>query len=119
MKEAEVGREAKFTITTRDSERKQCYDNDEITVKVQAVSGKDLNTKLEYTADNEEGGYSVTYTPDCVERLQISRFQLMASRWQVVHGAFMMCLRISTNQYFGLGHLDNSKVNFVHLVALP
>ena len=62
LKQAEVGREASFTITTKDSEGEQCRsETDEIFVKVNSPSEEILDKKAE---DNGDGEYSVTYTPD-------------------------------------------------------
>ena len=63
LTQAEAGREASLTITTKNSEVKQCYNEiDQIVVKVRSPSQQDLNTNI---ADNEDGKYSVTYTPEC------------------------------------------------------
>ena len=63
LKQAEAGREASLTITTKDSEGQQCYNEiDQIVVKVRTPSEQDLDTNI---ADNEDGKYSVTYTPEC------------------------------------------------------
>ena len=63
LREAEVGREASLTITTKDYERKQCYNEiDEIVVKVESLLGKTLDKTFE---DNGNGEYSVSYTPNC------------------------------------------------------
>ena len=63
LKEAEAGREASLTITTKNAERQQCYSKiDQIVVKVCTPSERDLGTNI---ADNQDGKYSVTYTPEC------------------------------------------------------
>ena len=63
LKEAEPGREAGLTITTKNSEGQQCYNEiDQIVVKVRTPSEQDLDTNI---ADNGDGKYSVTYTPEC------------------------------------------------------
>ena len=63
LKQAETGREASITITTNNAEEKQCYnDIDQIVVKVRSPSQQDLKTNI---ADNEDGQYNVTYTPEC------------------------------------------------------
>ena len=81
---AEVGREAKFTITTKDPEGKQCYNEDLITAKVQTSSGGELHTKIEHV---ERGEYSVTYIPDCAEphdvMIAINEQPLTGSPWRV------------------------------------
>lgn len=88
LKEAEVGREAKFTIITQDSERKQCYNgDDQLTMKVQAFSGQVLDTKVEHTASNVGGEYTVTYMPDCAERhdvmIAVNGQPLTGSPWSI------------------------------------
>ena len=63
LKQAEAGREASLTITTKNVEGKQCYNKiDQIVVKVRTPSGQDLHTGIK---DREDGKYSITYTPDC------------------------------------------------------
>ena len=63
LKEAEAGKEAEFVITTKDSDQKQCYDeDDQVIVKVETPSGEKINNKVTHRKDGE---YSVTYTPDC------------------------------------------------------
>ena len=64
LKEAEVGSEAEFLITTKDSNQKQCYDeDDQIIVKVVTPSGEKLSNQVTHLKDGE---YRITYTPDCV-----------------------------------------------------
>jgi len=63
LEEAEAGREAGLTITTKNAEGQQCYSEiDQIVVKVCTPSERDLGTNI---ADNKDGKYSVTYTPEC------------------------------------------------------
>ena len=63
LKEVEVEKEAEFVITTKDSNQKQCYhEDDQIIVKVETPSGEKLNNKITHRNDGE---YRVTYTPDC------------------------------------------------------
>ena len=65
LKEAEVGNEAEFLITTKDSNQKQCYDkDDQIVVKVVTPSGEKLNNQVTHRKDGE---YRVTYTADYVD----------------------------------------------------
>ena len=63
LKEADAGNEAEFLITTKDSNQKQCYDeDDQIIVKVETPSGEKLKNQITLRKDGE---YRVTYTPDC------------------------------------------------------
>ena len=64
LKEADVENEAEFLITTKDSNQKQCYDeDDQIIVKVVTPSGEKLSNLVTHLKDGE---YRITYTPDCV-----------------------------------------------------
>ena len=63
LKQAETGREATLTITTKNAEGQQCYNEiHQVVVKVCTPSEQDLDTNI---ADDEDGKYSVTYTPEC------------------------------------------------------
>ena len=85
LKVAEVGREASFTITTKDSEGKRCYNEiDDIDVNVNSPSEDILDTK---TVDNGDGEYSVTFTPDCHGHhevvIEVNGQPLTSSPWSV------------------------------------
>ena len=63
LKQAEAGREASLTITTKNAEGQQCYNEiDQIVVKVRSPSEQDLDTDIK---DSEDGKYSITYTANC------------------------------------------------------
>jgi len=63
LKEGEAGVESCFTIVTNDSDGKRCYfEIDQITVKVQAPSGEDLDNRVK---DHGNGKFSVAFTPCC------------------------------------------------------
>ena len=85
LKEADVGNEAEFLITTKDSNQKQCYDeDDQISVKLETPSGEELNNRITHRKDGE---YSVTYTPDCVGThgvvIEVNGQPLTGSPWSV------------------------------------
>ena len=85
LKQAEAGREASLTITTKNAEVKQCYNEiDQIVVNVRSPSEQDLNTNI---ADNEDGKYSVTYTPECDGHhdvvIEVNDQPLTSSPWSV------------------------------------
>ena len=62
LKEAEVGREASLTITTKTTKGHQHYnDIDHIVVKVLRPPEQYLDVNI---VDNKDGKYSVTYTPE-------------------------------------------------------
>ena len=85
LKQAEAGREASLTIITKNAEGQQCYNEiDQIVVKVCTPSEQDLDTNI---ADNEDGKYSVTYTPKCDGHhdviIEVNGQPLTSSPWSV------------------------------------
>ena len=85
LKDAEAGGEANLTITTKNAEGKQCYHEiNQIVVRVRPPSGQDLDTNI---ADNEDGKYSVTYTPECDGHLElvieVNGQPLIGSPWSI------------------------------------
>ena len=98
LKQAEVGREANLTITTKNAELKQCYNEiDQIVVKVCSPSEQDLDTNI---ADNKDGKYSVTYTPECDGHhdvvIEVNGQPLTRSPWSV---------NVAPHQYHVVGSL--------------
>lgn len=62
LKEAEVGREAHFTVTTNNSLGQQCFCiEDQVTVKIQTSTGEALNKNIK---NSHNGEYFVSYTPE-------------------------------------------------------
>ena len=85
LKEADAGNEAEFLIATKDSNQKQCYDeDDQIIVKVVTPSGEKLNNQVTHLKDGE---YRVTYTPDCVGThavvIEVNGQPLTGSPWSL------------------------------------
>ena len=85
LKVGEVGREAKITLTTKDFDGNQYYDeNDRIGVTVQTPSSKGLSYMIE---PDKNGEYSVSYTPDCVGKhevlIAVNDEPLNGSPWSV------------------------------------
>ena len=59
MREAIVGLEAQFVLTTRNAEGEQCYDErDCVTVEIRNRQGQDCSTKVQ---DNKDGSYKISY----------------------------------------------------------
>ena len=85
LREAEAGNETQFVITTKDSNGKQCYDeNDRVIVKVKTPSGEELK----HTITNENSGqYNVSFTPDCVGQhnvaIEINGQPMTGSPWRL------------------------------------
>ena len=108
LKEADVGNEAEFVITTKDSNQKKCYDEDDkIVVKVATPSGEKINNKITHRKD---GKYSVTYTPDCVGKhdvgIEVNGQPLIGSPWS---------LHVSPHQYklfFSFGSAGEAQGQF-------
>jgi len=85
LKQAEAGREASLTITTKNAEGQQCYNEiDQMVVKVRTPSEQDLDINI---ADNEDGKFSVTYTPECDGYhevvIEVNGQPLTSSPWSV------------------------------------
>ena len=85
LKQAEAGREARLTITTKNAEGQQYYNEiDQIVVNVRTPSEQELDTNI---ADNEDGKYSVTYTPECDGHhdvmIEVNGQPLTSSPWSV------------------------------------
>ena len=92
LKEADVGKEADFIITTKGSNEKQCYDKDDrIIVKIETPSGVELDHKITH---HEGGEYSVTCIHQIVLDNMTWRLKLTVSRSQVIHGLFTYHIRI-------------------------
>ena len=78
LKEAELGAETNFTITTRDSEGNQFYnEEDQVTVKSCSSTGENEEKDIE---DCKDGSYTVHYKPKTVLVYMTLQSRLMASR---------------------------------------
>ena len=92
LEEAEVGREANFTITTKDSKGKQCYnENDQLEITINTA--EELTQKA--IQDRKNGEYTVAYTLlDCVDEhtviITLNGQPLTGSPW---------CAQVSPYQY--------------------
>ena len=116
LKQAEAGREASLTITTKNAEVKQCYNEiDQIVVKVRNPSEPDLNTNI---ADNEDGKYNVTYTAECDGHhnvvIEVNGQPLTGSPWSV---------HVNPHQYhavrsFGSPGKAQGQFNFPYNIAI-
>ena len=62
LREGTVGREAQFNLTTRNANKKQCYDKrDNVTVEMRDEHGEKCVTKVQID-DNKDGIYNISYT---------------------------------------------------------
>ena len=63
LKEGTVGREAQFNLTTRNANKRQCYNKrDNVTVDMRDVHGRECVTKVQID-DNKDGIYNISYSP--------------------------------------------------------
>ena len=93
LKEAEVGIEANFIVTTNDFEGKQCYyENDQLEITIKSLSGTDVVDKV--IKDNKDGEYTVAYTLHCAGEhtvvVMLNGQHLTGSPW---------CIQVSPHQY--------------------
>ena len=86
LKEAKLAAETNFTITSRDSEGNQFYDEqDQVTVKIRSPTGEDEETEIE---DCKDGNYTVRYKPKSVGlhdiTVEVNGKPLTGSPWSVL-----------------------------------
>ena len=63
IEEAAVEVESQFVLTTRNAERKQCYNkHDRVTVEIRDEQGRECVTEVRIN-DNKDGSYEVRYLP--------------------------------------------------------
>ena len=85
LKEAELGAETNFTVTTRDSEGNQFYDEqDQVAVRIHFVTGEEEQIKIE---DCKDSNYAVRYKPKSVGlhdiTVEVNGKPLTGSPWRV------------------------------------
>ena len=113
---AEVGCKKNLTIVTNDSDGKQRYNEiDQITVKVQTPTGKDVENKV---VSERSGKYSVTFIPNCHGDHQVvivvNDQPLPGSPWSVQVGPH----RYWCNFYFGSRGIGDPKFKDICDVAV-
>ena len=63
VRKGTVEREAQFNLTTRNANKKQCYDKrDNVTVEMRDEHGRECVTKVQID-DNKDGIYNISYSP--------------------------------------------------------
>ena len=63
LREGTVVREAQFNLTTRNTNKRQCYDKrDNVTVEMRDEHGRECVTKVQID-DNRDGIYNISYSP--------------------------------------------------------
>ena len=85
LKDVREKTETNFTIVTRNSDEKRCYqEKDVIKVNILNPAGDQLETEIK---DTKDGKYTVTYTPQCVGQhrveIQVNGQPLTGSPWFV------------------------------------
>ena len=64
LRQGTVGREAQFNLTTRNANKKQCYDKrDNVTVEMRDEHGRECVLKVQID-DNKDGIYNISYSPN-------------------------------------------------------
>ena len=72
LREGTVGREAQFNLTTRNTNKKQCYDKrDNVKIEMRDKHGHECVTKVQI-GDNKDGIYNISYSPKVRGRCKLS-----------------------------------------------
>ena len=70
--EGTVGREAQFNLTTRNDNKRQCYNKcNNVTVEMRDERGRECVTKVQID-DNKDGSYTISYSPRVTGRCFLS-----------------------------------------------
>ena len=72
LEEGTVGREARFVLTTRNAQGRQCYSKrDRVTVEIRDEHGRECGTKVRIK-DNKDGSYNISYSPEEQGRYKVT-----------------------------------------------
>ena len=72
LEEGFVNHKAQFTLTTRDAERRQCYNEDDhVTVEITDEHGRECMTEVQIN-DNKDGLYQISYSPRDLGRFKVT-----------------------------------------------
>ena len=72
LEEGFVNHIAQFTLTTRDAERRQCYNEDDhATVEIMDEHGRECETEVQIE-DNKDGLYQISYFPTVLGRFKVT-----------------------------------------------
>ena len=72
LEEGFVNHIAQFTLTTRDAERRQCYNEDDhATVEIMDEHGRECVTEVQIE-DNKDGLYQISYFPRVLGRFKVT-----------------------------------------------
>ena len=83
LEEAIANRQAHFSLTTRDSKGRQCYnEGDHVTAEIIDEQGRDCATELKII-DNKDGLYQISYSPRNEGRCKVT----MKVNGEHVHGS--------------------------------
>ena len=88
LRETELEVQTNFKVTTRDSDGKQIYDeDDQLTVKIYSPTGEDKSEDIQVIEDCEDGSYTVRYKIQGVGlyqvRIEVNGRPLTGSPWSV------------------------------------
>jgi len=63
LEKGTVGGEARFVLTTRNAQARQCYNkHDRVTVEIRDEQGRECATEVQIN-DNKDGSYKISYSP--------------------------------------------------------
>ena len=72
LEEGFLNYKAQFTLTTRDAERRQCYNEDDhATVEIMDEHGRECETEVQIE-DNKDGLYQISYFPRVLGRFKVT-----------------------------------------------
>ena len=72
LEEGIAFREAHFTLTTKDTEGRQCYDErDHVTVEIRDEQGRECTSEIQIN-DCKDGFYQVKYSPRDPGKCQVT-----------------------------------------------
>ena len=102
LNEAFVGCEAQFTLTTKNSQGKQCYNKrDRVTVEIQDEQGRECATEV-LINDKENGLYQISFSPSVQGRCSV----MISVNGEHVCGSPFAVLIKASEQALGSGNLS-------------
>ena len=116
LNEAFVGCEAQFTLTTKNSQGKQCYNKqDLVTVEIQDGQGRECTTEV-LIDDMENGLYKISYFPRVQGRCSVV---ITVNGEHVCDGPFVVLIKVSEEALGSRNPSPPGKNHGEHSVSLP
>ena len=102
LNEAFAGYDAKFTLTTKNAQGKQCYDkHDHVALEIRDERGQECATEVKIN-DNKNGTYHISYSPRTQGRCSI----IVKVNGEHVHGSPFAVLVKAREQALNPGNLS-------------